>query len=394
MKCPPERKTTRIDCLALTHQGLETLAWNEIETLATTAKLTHTQPGIIVFSVKDEQTLAHITYHARTLTKTFHLLSQQTFTGTPLPQDLPDIKKYLDKTFLFTCEREGTHTFTSFDIEQAFNSAIAAQYSVTLDRKNPQTRLFALITQRTITLGSDFKGPTTEDTLFFGIDYSGIDLGRRPYRIFLGTESIKGTIAAALLQFSDYNPKQILLDPFCRHGTIPIEAALLSTNISANKYDKEKIAFTKLPYTKLTATDDEREHKGTIICMDNNFKNVSNSQKNAKIAGIVKSIEFSRTDLQWLDAKIGKKNCDRIITYPPQPGRSLAESTAEKIYHDIFYQAEFILKKSGKVGLLMKRGGHLALPSAEKYGFKLEKQLLTRQGEEEISFLLFSQKKE
>lgn len=383
------KKSASLHCIALVHIGTEQIAFDEIKTIAAEAKLTRTEPGTIFFSINDEQALADITYHARTILKTIRLLDTKKITGEIEPEHIPDLAPYLDKTFLVTCDRRGEHPFTSYDIEQKLNSVISSQYSVNVDYKNPQTRIFLLITQRTITLGADFTSPAKEDTLYTGIDYSGIDLGRRSYRIFLGTESIKGTLAAALLHFCGYEPKHALLDPFCRHGTIPIEAALLATNTSPNKFDKEKLAFTKLPHSKLTIKDSEKDFRGTILAMDNNFKNVSHAQKNAKIAGIVKRIDFSRTDLDWLDAKIGKKNCDRIITYPPQPGRSLAEATASKIYHDLFYQAEFILKQNGKIGLLMKRGAELLAPHAAKYGFKLEKQINGKQGEEEFSFLVF-----
>ena len=225
---------------------------------------------------------------------------------------------------------------------------------------------------------------------FFGVDFSGIDLGRRDYRIFLGMNALKGNIAAALLSISKYDSKHALLDPFCRHGIIPIEAALLATNTSIHKFDKDKFAFTDLPNREFELTDNPTKFEGTIIAMDDNFKHVSSAKKNAKIAGVIKAVSFSRTDLRWLDAKFGKHFLDRIITLLPPPSRNVAPEKTEKTYHQFFYQADFILKKSGKICLVMQRGTDLAKDKAKEFKFKIEHERKVQQGGEELSILVFS----
>ncbi len=360
--------------LVLTHIGIEDISADEIKKLiaATSVK---TDKGKIVFSCKSEQDLVDLCYHGRTFTKVVLLLSEGKITGMPDESLLKDLKQFTDKTAVVKCERTGKHDFTSFDVEQVLNSALAKLYGVQIDHKNPQTTFFLLI---------------EDSQYYFGVDFAGIDLGRRDYRIFLGTDALKGNIAASLLTIAEYEPKHALLDPFCRHGIVPIEAALYATNTSPHKFAKEKLAFSKIPNFKYQLKDKETEFKGTIIAMDDNFKHVSAAKKNAKIAGIVKSIEFSRADMQWLDAKFGKNFLDCIIALPVQPGRSIADKTVEKIYHQFFYQSEFILKKSGKICICMKRGIELLKSKAKEFKFSVESERKVMQGAEELTVLVFT----
>ncbi|MBS3125384.1 hypothetical protein J4211_03995 [Candidatus Woesearchaeota archaeon] len=358
----------------LTNSGLEEISANEIKMLVK-AQDVLIFPGRIMFSELKIQDFVTLCYQGRTFSKVVMELASAQLTGHLPPEELLDgVKPYLAERAVVQCERHGEHNFTSYDAEHHLNKILAGKYGVAVDYKKPQTTFFLFID------GKDCH---------FGIDFSGIDLGRRDYRIFLGNDALKGNVAASLLFIADYQPKHAMLDPFCRHGIIPIEAALYSTNTSSHKYDREKFAFATMPSVKPKFVDKEKTFPGTIIAMDDNFKHVSAAQKNAKIAGIVKMIEFSRTNLEWLDSKFGKNFLDRIITFPPQPGRSLAEGLAEKIYHQVFYQAEFILKKTGTITLCMKRGVELAKKKAAEFKFTIVKEQKIKQGKEELTVLVF-----
>ncbi|MCX6708741.1 MAG: THUMP domain-containing protein [Candidatus Woesearchaeota archaeon] len=364
-----------MNALILTHIGLEDISASEIKSLISASDV-KTAPGRVFFSCKSEQELVDLCYHGRTFSKVILLLSSFTLSGVPDEKILKDLKKFIDKTAAVKCERIGTHDFTSFDVEQILNKELAKIYDVVIDHKRPQTTFFLLL---------------DNSDAYFGVDFSGIDLGRRDYRIFLGTDALKGDIAAALLHIAGYDTKNSLLDPFCRHGIIPIEAALYATNTAPHKFCKEKFGFATIPNLKYELIDKENDFKGTIIAMDDNFKHVSASRKNTKIAGVVKSVEFSRTDLKWLDAKFGRNFLDLIITLPVQPGRSIADKTVEKVYHQLFYQAEFILKKSGKICLVMKRGVDLVKSEATEFKFSVVSERKVMQGAEELTILVFAQ---
>lgn len=359
--------------LVLTNIGLEQISADEIKTLVKPKKIT-VFPGRIVLEGMSAQDMVVLCYYGRTFSKVVLELATEKLTDMPSEKLLDGLKPYLAERAVVQCERHGEHNFTSYDAEHHLNKILSSKYDVIIDYKKPQTTLFLLIDGKECT---------------FGLDFSGIDLGRRDYRIFLGNDALKGNVAAAVLTIADYETKHAMLDPFCRHGIIPIEAALLATNTSPHKYDREKFAFASTPGIKPKFVDKEKEFSGTIIAMDDNFKHVSAAQKNAKIAGIVKAIDFSRTNLEWLDSKFGKNFLDRIITFPPQPGRSFADATVEKIYHQLFYQAEFILKKSGTITLCMKRGAALAKKKALEFGFAIPKEHKIMQGAEELTVLVF-----
>lgn len=361
-----------MSALGITQKGLEVFAASEISDFLD-VKIVRKENGKVFFDCDDLQKLAKFTYATRLCSKVVRVVHEFVVSDMPDVALIDKMKPFLDKTVLVVCERVGDQGFTSYDVEQLWHSELT-KLGFKVDRKVPQTIIY-------LNIDGD-KG-------VLGVDLSGVDLSRRDYRVFLGTDALKGTIAAGLLMFAGFEKKHSLCDPFCRHGVIPIEAALSATNVSPQKFVKEKLAFTRLPDLKVELKDKETEFSGTIIAMDESFKHVSAARKNAKIAGVVKAIEFSRTDLKWLDAKFGKNFLDRIVSLPTQQGRTIDEKKLDKIFHEFFYHAEFIMKKTGKIALCMKRGSEVVKRNAEKFKFTLESSLEVWQGEEKLDFLLF-----
>ena len=78
-------------------------------------------------------------------------------------------------------------------------------------------------------------------------------------------------------------------------------------NVSVNNFSKDKLAFMKFIDVEISQYDKPIELRGQIISTDAHFAHISAAKKNAKIAGVVKQIQFSRKELEWLDTKLGKK---------------------------------------------------------------------------------------
>jgi len=116
---------------------------------------------------------------------------------------------------------------------------------------------------------------------------------------------------------------------------------------------------------------------------------VSAAKKNAKIAGVNKAIQFSRKEISWLDTKFEESSIDRIVSLIPQPSKNISEQQLGKIYHEFFYQCNYILKKNGKICLITKYP-ELLLQDAKRHNFKEEKRLEVTQGKETLMFILFS----
>ncbi|TVQ16650.1 MAG: RNA methyltransferase [Leptolyngbya sp. DLM2.Bin15] len=74
------------------------------------------------------------------------------------------------------------------------------------------------------------------------LDSSGGSLHRRGYRPAVGAAPLKETLAAALIQLSDWTPDQPFLDPLCGSGTLPIEAGLKALNIAPGLF-RDRFGF-------------------------------------------------------------------------------------------------------------------------------------------------------
>ena len=128
------------------------------------------------------------------------------------------------------------------------------------------------------------------------------------------------------------------------------------------------------------------------------MQHLRGAEKNAKIGGVNKLIRFSRLDVEWLDAKLDGNSIDLVVSYPPQFKSTAGNdqfSVAENkklavLYKNFFYQADFFLKKKGKIVLLLKKGSYLELaPSASAYRFKPEVIKSFRLGAEEFELVSF-----
>ena len=71
-----------------------------------------------------------------------------------------------------------------------------------------------------------------KDKAMLTIDTSGSGLHKRGYRTGQGEAPLKETMAAALVQLTNWKPDLPFADPFCGSGTIAIEAALIGQNIA------------------------------------------------------------------------------------------------------------------------------------------------------------------
>lgn len=167
------------------------------------------------------------------------------------------------------------------------------------------------------------------------LDTSGTGLHKRGYRTSQNQAPIKETLAAALVQLSNWNGDTPFVDLFCGSGTIPIEAALIAKNIAPgisrdfdfnywkfidkNIYKEEKVKAYK-------AINDK---KLDIMGFDIDYNAVQISISNAINAGVDEDIKFVTKDV----AKVGlKNNFGTIISNPPYGERMGDEDSLNHIY--------------------------------------------------------------
>lgn len=220
---------------------------------------------------------------------------------------------------------------------------------------------------------------------YLGIDFSGIDLSKRVYRVYSNPRSIKSTLAYALVRLTGYTGKETFVDPFCLVGSIPIEAALWACKHPVRFFNREELAFLKF-----MSYDFEKppEKEVSIIAIDSQFRNVDSAKKNAKIAGVHKSIQFSRQDVEWLDVKYTEGELGLIATCFPTLTKEAHTQVYLKIIREFFHQAAYVLSKKGKAAVCTKNPD-VAKKEAAAKGFKVSEERTVWQGKEELSVLVF-----
>lgn len=303
-----------MEFIAITAKGIEDIAMDEINSLLK-AKPKKIKPGRILFSSKTPLQSLKLSSILRvySLHKKFNFKS------------LKDLLKKAEKInfdfvndpFVVRCYREGIHPFLSQQVSIQLGDIIFKQ-GHSVDLKSPQTVVYAEIIGKTCFLGE----------LLFD------NLQKRDYRLRRSPGSISSIIAYSLLKFAKWKKKEVLVDPFCKDGVIPIEAALLGGK--------------------------------NIFGFDDSLNNVRNARINAKLAGV--DINLGKAEINWLDTKFEHGSVDKIITFPPFPSKTKKQEEIENIYKDFFYQASYVLKKKGSITLISPYT-KLLLKCADSYGF-------------------------
>ncbi|MEM3374479.1 MAG: THUMP domain-containing protein [Candidatus Woesearchaeota archaeon] len=353
--------------------------------------------SVVSFDIKNYVELAKITYYSQSINRACLLLEKFKIEENKEINNLfKKIEKKIEeinflnlkelinnKSFKVECERHGNHDFKSTDIEILVGKKLNNIFKDiniknNVDYDNPEVIFFFYI---------------YNEYCFFGLDFSGFDLSKRQYKIFNHPESLKGNVAYSLIRLSEFKKNDFLLDPFMGSGTIVIEAALYATGFPVQYYNKDKLAFTRLINTKLFDKEKEKienikEKKTNIYGYDYQMKYLKAAQKNAKLAGIDKTINLSRCEIEWLDTKIKEKSFDFIITDMPRYSKNKPEKEYEKLYDEFFYQAKYILKNKGRIVLLTKEN-EILKKSSEKHNFKIVNKYFVSQGQEVFDVFCF-----
>ena len=382
--------------LAITSKGIEEIASKEIKEILCLGS--EQKNSCVVFEPKELIDLCTLCYKAQSITRVLTLFDFFNFKGNDdffkLTKNIVDkinLDEWLDKdrTFRVSCSKIDNDSISSEEINTEVGGIIIDKikknknYEQKVNLDNPDVIFYVFI---------------SNNDCFFGIDFAGIDLSKRDYKLFSHPAALKGTVAYSLLRIADYKKDEILLDPFTGSGTIPIEAALYSSNLSVNHFRKDRFSFLKLKcFNDIDFNDffekiDKKktiDKKPRINAFDAQFRYVDATKKNAKIAAVDKIINFSRMEIEWLDTKMDKHGIDKIVTNPPAISKHTNPKDIEKLYNEFFYQADFVLKKKGKIVTIARSPEELK-KAAEKHKFKVEEEKQIWLGKQESKVLVFS----
>lgn len=345
-----------VKALALTDKGIERVALMELsEMIKAKGKA---EERAVLFEAKKEEDLFRFCYLTQSCQRVLIYLASFDF------DDYEDFMKKSEdslkgikwkgwfskeSSFGVECERIGEHEFGSSMAEQDIGSIIISGvknelgFEPKVNLETPEIVFYIFI---------------NDEKAYIGIDLAGRDLSKRQYRIFTSPGTLNANLAYALVRLSNYTKKEKLVDLFSKAGVICIEAALCNARISASYYNKD-FAFKRIKSFSrewdsfFKKIDDERcEEKQDIKGYDSSLRNLEAAKKNAKLAGVDKLIGFSKMDLDWMDTKLDEKTVDLVVSRIQCPSKNFAEGNAKKIYKELFYQAEFFLKKKGRLCLL------------------------------------------
>ena len=441
---PKNLKTKQnLKVLAITHLGISDITQKEALGLVS-AKNIVTNKASIVFEAASINDAAKFAYKAQSVQRVVLLCAEYQLNAddkfidnlklnllkddgiTALKKTLTSLSKktFASRFLKQESESEASSSLVTQEIEALIGEHLHETYKLKVDLKQPDIIFLSYF----------------EDNKFYlGIDISGFDLSKRDYRLFTHPTALKGTIAYSLLRIGDYVLKDVLLDPFCGSGTIIIEAALFRSGLSPHYYKKDKFLLSKIKDLKIDfnkfddasnlikkqlsdkkadkkssdkkksdnnlATSKESKKSiqketenntdpgtnsdnGDIIGIDINFSAISSARKNGKIANILEYIKFSRMEISWIDTKFKEKSLDKIITNPPKITRSVDPKDVEKIYKELFYQGEFVLRSKGTVTVITS-SPNVMKQKAEEYKFKLLHERELWHGKEMLNVLVF-----
>jgi len=225
---------------AQTAGGIEEVAGNELKRLGATR--VQTSKRGVVFTA-DPEALCRINYRARLISR---VLAPLVEFPAHTPEDLYLGAKRVDWTRLMTLDQ----TFGIF--ANVHRSGITHSKYAALKVKDCVADMF-----RKRYLGKrpnvDAQDPdlsigvhVLDDMATIFLDCSGGSLHRRGYRLEAGEAPMQETLAAAILDFAEWDGKRPLYDPMCGSGTILAEAWLKAGNIPAGCLRK-KWGFQMLP---------------------------------------------------------------------------------------------------------------------------------------------------
>ncbi len=189
------------------------------------------------------------------------------------------------------------------------------------------------------------------------------DLAKRGYEI--KKPMVSSDIVSAMIDWSSWNEKKSLLDPFCENSNVCIEAAMKSLSIPTG--------FTRSRELGVKKDYEINDKKLKIFCYSSNIKHINFMRKQAVLARVNDYLTYSRQLLKYIDFKLGKNNIDNLITSFFNAG--------EDVFEEFFFQFEHIVKEDGQIVVCTDNEKQL-IEWGELYDFKIVDKLLA--GDKEL----------
>jgi putative N6-adenine-specific DNA methylase len=158
-----------------------------------------------------------------------------------------------------------------------------------VDTQRPNIRVDAFLDQSTVT---------------FYLDTSGEPLFKRGHRLGPVEAPLRENLAAGILRLTGWTPHDLLLDPMCGSGTIPLEAALMARQAAPGI--ARNFGFERLLIHDATQWERQREAAkakqvaaapSAIYASDRDPAMVEIAQRTFRGAGIADDIRLKQSDI-------------------------------------------------------------------------------------------------
>lgn len=220
------------------------------------------------------------------------------------------------------------------------------------------------------------------------IDTSGERLDRRGYRLESSKAPVRETMAAAVLQWTEWHPDEPLLVPMCGSGTFAIEAAMFGLKKAPGvSHDFPFLAWSGLKrkgwervLSKAGAMSVDKREPLLIHASDINPDAVAIARRNAERAGVENVITFDQKDAREIKASEAKEG--GVIIFNPPYGHRI-DTNVQRLYSDLGELCRREFKGWRKVAFSPNRTCEKAL------GLKVERRLKVKHGGSWIDILQF-----
>jgi putative N6-adenine-specific DNA methylase len=148
-----------------------------------------------------------------------------------------------------------------------------------------------------------------ESTATFYLDTSGEPLFKRGHRVMAIEAPIRENLAAGLLRLAGWTSRDVLVDPMCGGGTIPLEATLMARRIAPGQ--SRSFAFERLlihdakrwgQLREASRLKQLAEPPAAIYASDQDPAAVKVAQRTFQGAGLAVDIHLRQSDVLALDA--------------------------------------------------------------------------------------------
>jgi len=276
-----------------------------------------------------------------------------------------------DVSFAIRSERKGEHGFISPQIAASAGQAVIDKvmeksgYRQRVNLDDPDVSIRVDVSKDNCMICLDMVG--------------GESMHRRGWRRYDHPASLKGSIASALVRISGWRGEEVILDPLCGSGTIPIEAAHAAMNLPPGYFRKDDLAFMRLPFKKevfsqvIAQVDGQiRWDVGLHIHGSELFeRHVEGAILNVRSAGVEDKVKIHHHDVSKLTELFRPGSVDVIVTNPPYGVRIADVKRAAEVHRSLLRSGFEVLKEGGRMVLVTTHKG-LIFNTAENFGFKIE----------------------